>query len=257
MILELTRPLVVIDVETTGLNSQEDRIIEICITKIFPNGNEETFSSLINPDISIPTESTKIHGITDKDVKDEPGFKELAQKIFDFIDNCDLCGFEIRFDLSFLESEFKRCGIHYSNVEKIILDVQHIYYKLEPRNLSTAYLKYCGKSLEKAHRANIDVTATIAVLKAQLEQNNILPRDILDLQKFCIDPSWIDDEGKLMWYNGEATINFGKHKGKNLKYMYQNEPGYFKWIIEKDFSPKVKDIIKGAAEGIFPQPSSV
>ena len=256
MILKITKPLAVIDVETTGLNAQEDRIIDICITKIFPEGNEETLNSFINPLVNIPIESTKIHGITDKDVEGKPTFKEFAQKIINIINNCDLCGFQIKFDLDFLESEFKRCGVHYSKEGRIILDVKHIYYKLEPRDLSTAHLKYCGTSLENAHRANGYVRATINVLKAQLEQNDILPRDISSLQEFCNpkDPLWIDDEGKLMWYKGEAIINFGKHKGKTLRYISGNEPDYLDWVICQDFSSKVKNIIEEAIKGKFPEP---
>jgi len=153
--LQLTRPIAFIDTETTGLNNQEHRIVDICITKILPDGKEETLNSLINPTIPIPVESTEIHGITDADVQGKPTFKEFAQKIIDFIENCDLCGFNIKFDLSFLESEFQRTGVTYSKEGREILDVQHIYYKLEPRDLSAAHLRYCGKPLEKAHGAQI------------------------------------------------------------------------------------------------------
>jgi len=256
MILKIIKPLAVIDVETTGLNPQEDRIIDICITKIFPEGNEETFNSLINPLINIPIESTEIHKITDKDVEGKPTFKEFSQEILDFINNCDLCGFRINFDLSILESEFKRCGVHYSKEGRIILDIQHIYYKLEPRDLNAAHLKYCGTSLENAHRAYSDVRATINILNAQLEQNKILPRDISSLQEFCNpkDPSWIDDDGKLSWFRGKAIINFGKkHKWKTLEDVYKNDPGYLQWIINEDFSSQVKDIIKEALKGKFPE----
>jgi len=253
--LQLTRPLVVIDTETTGLNNREDRIVDISIIKILPDGKEEMLSSLINPTIPIPVESTEIHGITDSDVQGKPTFKEFAQKIIDFIDNCDLCGFNIKFDLSFLESEYQRAEVTYSHEGRKILDVQHIYYKLEPRDLSSANLRYCGKSLEKAHGAEIDVKATINILESQLKQNDELPRDISGLQEFCNpkDPSWIDDEGKFIWSKGEATINFGKHKGQTFEFMSKNEPDYFRWMAGADFSSEVKKIVEEAIKGEFPR----
>lgn len=246
----------VIDIETTGLNAQEARIVEISIIKIFPNGKEGTLSSLINPNIPIPIESTKIHGITDADVQGKPIFKEFAQKVIDFIDGCDLCGFGImRFDLLVLESEFKRAEIDYSKKERKIVDVLNIYHKVEPRDLSSAYLKYCGKSLGDVHRADIDARATIDILESQLERHNILPRDIFNLHEFCNpkDPLWIDDDGKLRWCNRKAVMNFGKHEGKTLEDISKNEPDYLQWIISKDFSPEVKGIIEEAIKGKFPE----
>ncbi|MBI3190633.1 3'-5' exonuclease [archaeon] len=254
--LQLIKSVVFIDVETTGLNTQQDRIVDICITKVKPDGNEESLSSLINPGIPIPIESTQIHGITDVDVAEKPTFRDIAPEIFNFIQDCDIGGFGIsKFDLFVLESEFKRAGINYSRQGKQIIDVQTIYHKLEPRDLSAAYTKYCGKSLENAHRAHIDVRATIDVLESQLEQNGDLPRDVIGLNKFCNpkDPTWIDDDGKLAWFKGEAIINFGVHKGKTLEFMYKNEPGYLQWIISKDFSPKVKGMAENGIKGKFPK----
>jgi DNA polymerase-3 subunit epsilon len=255
--LQLTRPIAFIDIETTGLNTQQDRIVDICITKIRPNGAEETLNSVINPNIPIPIESTQIHGITDTDVKGKPTFEEFAQKIIDFIDDCDLGGFGTKFDLSVLESEFKRVGINYSREGKQIVDVQRIYHKLEPRDLNAAHLKYCGKHLENAHRAHADVRATIDILESQLGQNNILPRDVSSLHEFCNpkNPIWVDDDGKFAWFEGKAIINFGVHKGKTLEIMHKNNPDYFNWMISKDFSAKVKDIAKDAINGKFPEPA--
>ncbi len=256
--LELTKPIAVIDLETTGLNKQEDRIIDICIIKILPNGQEEILKSLINPTIPIPLESTNIHGIKDEDVKDKPKFKEFAQKIIDFLDNCDLCGYGVNFDLRIIESEFKRAGINYSKEGRTVIDVKNIYFKLEPKDLGSAYSKYCGKDLEDAHRAENDVRATIDVLKAQLEQHDELPKEILALQKFCSlkDPSWIDDDGKIKWHNGKAIINFGTHQGKTLESLSKDNSDYLKWIISKDFSSEVKHIVNKAIEGRFPEPKS-
>ena len=255
--LQLTRPIAFIDVETTGLNTQQDRIVDLCVIKIHPNGAEETLNSVINPNIPIPIESTQVHGITDADVKGKPTFAEFAQKLIDFIDNCDLGGFGTKFDLLILESEFKRVGINYSREGKQIVDVQSIYHKLEPRDLSAAHLEYCGKSLENAHRAHIDVRAAIDVLESQLEQYNILPRDISSLYKFCNprDSTWIDDDGKFAWSERKAIINFGTHRGKTLEFVSKNNYSYLQWIINGDFSAKVKDIARNAINGKFPEPA--
>jgi DNA polymerase-3 subunit epsilon len=231
--------------------------VDICITKIRPNEEEETLNSFINPSIPIPIESTQIHGITDSDVEGKPTFGEFAQKIIEFIDDCDLGGFGTKFDLSFLESEFKRAGINYSREGRRVVDVLSIYHQLEPRDLNAAHLKYCGRPLENAHRAHIDVRATIDVLESQLRQNKSLPRDVSSLHEFCNpkDPAWIDDDGKFVWSEGKAIINFGKNQGKTLEFVSKNDPSYFQWIITKDFSAKVKDIAKDAINGKFPEPT--
>ncbi len=253
--LQLIRPIAVMDIETTGLNKQEDRIVDICITKILPNGEKETLNSVINPTIPIPIDATKIHGINETDVQGKPTFKEFAPKIIDFIDNCDWCGFNLGFDLPLLESEFKRARINYSNEGKKIIDVMKIYHKLEPRTLSSAHLKYCGEAFENAHRANADVKATIKILESQLEKHADLPRDVSELHEFCKNPLWIDDDGKFSWLNGKAIINFGKHTGTTLEDMHKNELSYLQWMMNADFSSKVKDILKDAIQGKFPKPT--
>jgi len=256
--LHLIRPIAFIDIETTGLNTQQDRIVDICIIKIHPNGTEETLNSTINPNIPIPIESTQIHRITDADVKEKPTFEEFAQKIIDFIDGCDLGGFGTKFDLLVLESEFKRVGINYSREGRQIVDVQIIYHKLEPRDLNAAHLKYCGKPLENAHRAHIDVRATIDILESQLRQHGTLPHDISSLHEFCNlkDPAWIDDDGKLAWVEGRVIINFGKNKGKTLEFLSKNDSSYLQWIISSDFTAKVKGIINDAINGRFLEPTN-
>ncbi|MCD4666665.1 3'-5' exonuclease [archaeon] len=254
--LNLKRPIAVIDLETTGVDRQNDRIVEIGITKIFPDGKEEILDSLINPEIPIPSEATEIHGIKDTDVQGKPIFKEFAPKIISFIDNCDWCGFNlIGFDLYLLESEFKRAEINYSSEGRKVIDVMRIYHKLEPRDLSAAHLKYCEKTLENAHRVNADIKATIDVLESQLEKHKDLPRDVSELDEFCNpkDPSWIDSEGKIIWSNNEAVLNFSGHKGKTLEYMQKNEMGFLLWVMSKDFSSEVKMIVKNAIEGKFPK----
>lgn len=254
--LQLARPIAFIDTETTGLNKQQDHIVDICIIKIHQDGREEKLSSLINPNMPIPAEATQIHGITDEDVKGKPTFKEFAPKLIDFIDNCDFGGFGLDFDLIILESEFKRAGINYSREGKQLIDVKNIYHKLEPRDLNAAHLKYCGKLLENAHRADIDVRATIDVLESQLEKHDILPRDVPSLREFCNprDPNWIDDDGKFAWSDGKAIINFGnKYKGKTFEFVLKDDFSYFQWIIKSDFSAKVKEIAENALNGKFPE----
>lgn len=255
--LRLTRPIAFIDVETTGLNTQQDRIIDISFIKMHPDGRQESLNFMINPCIPISAESTRIHGITDADVAGKPAFQEFASQILNFIQDCDLGGFGIsKFDLMVLEAEFKRAGINYSREGKQILDVQHIYHKLEPRDLSAAYMKYCNKQLEGAHKAHIDVKATIDVLESQLEQNDTLPHDITSLNEFCNPrhPTWIDSDGKFAWLGNDAVVNFGKkHKGHKLQDVSKSEPDYLQWMIRDDFSPEVKKIAEDAIKGKFPQ----
>src|SRR3989344_8210778 len=254
--LKLTRPITFMDIETTGLNFREDRIVDICITKVFPDGKEETLNTIINPTIPISAESTQIHGITDADVQGKPTFSEFAQKILAFISNCDWGGFNIiGFDLKFLEEEFKRTEIAYSNEGRKVIDVMKIYHKLDPRDLNSAHLKYCGSLLESSHGSHRDVKATIDVLDSQLERHSDLPTTVSALHELCNpkNPSWIDNDGKLSWLNGNAAINFGKHTGKTLEEMYKTNPDYLQWMINADFSPKVKNILKEVLTGKVPQ----
>jgi DNA polymerase-3 subunit epsilon len=159
----------------------------------------------------------------------------------------------------FLEFEFKRAGLIFSEGVRKIVDVKSIYHKLEPRDLNSAHIKYCGKPLENVHRANRDARATIEILKSQLNQHINLPKDILGLERFSNprDLNWIDDQGKLAWHNEKTIITFGKNKGKTLEELYKNDPSYFQWILNADFSPQVKEIIKEAAEGRFPKQKEI
>lgn len=252
----LKRPIVFIDIESTGVNPKQDKIIELGAIKIYPDGREEFLSSLINPGIPIPPDSIKIHGITNVDVSKKPSFKEFAPQLFEFIKDCDLGGFAInRFDLPILEAEFQRAEIPYSRKEKLIIDVLAIYHEFEPRDLSAAYKKYCNKKLEGAHRSNVDVRAAVDVFKSQIEQHKELPKDIEGLHLFCNkkDPKWIDSDGKFIWVEDAGVINFSKHQGRTLEDMKKNEAGFLNWIISKDFSPEVKKIAEDALKGIFPK----
>jgi len=256
--LSLDRPIAFIDTETTGTNPSQDRIVEIAVIKMHPDGQEELLNSLINPGIPIPPESTEIHGITDADVAGKPSFKEFSSHLFEFIKDCDIGGFSVyNFDLPILESEFQRAGILYSRFERRVVDVMAIYHQLDPRNLIAAYKKYCGKKLEGSHRAEADVRATIEVLKSQLEQHKELPRDIKGLHNFCSrkDPTWIDSFGKFVWSENDVIFNFGaKHKGKKLQDVAKEDPDHLNWIATvSNCSAEVKKITSDALKGVFPQ----
>ncbi len=255
MNIKITKPVVFIDVETTGLDTKSDKIIDITLIKIKPDGTEETINELINPNIPIPKEATEIHGIKDSDVLNKKDFKFHAQKIVEFINGCDLAGFNIiRFDFPILQNELNRCGANLSWNEKI-LDLQYLYHKLDPRDLSSAYRKYCNKELGKFHSSHSDAKASLEILEAQLEKHTDLPRDILELIEFSNlkNPNQIDLLGKFLWVNERATFNFGKHKGKTIEEISINEPDYFNWIIDGDFLPDVKQIAKEALSKKFPK----
>ena len=246
MNLKLEKPIVFFDLETTGLQITKDRIVEISILKIFPNGNKESNTWLINPTIPIPKETSLIHGISDDDVKNEPTFKELSNKILDIIKNCDLAGYNSnKFDIPLLIEEFMRCNIHLdmSKIKKI--DIQNIFHKLEARTLKAAYKFYCKKDLKNAHSAEDDTIATYEILLAQLEKYNELENNIEFLSEFSrIGDEFVDAAGFIR-YNKEGleTISFGKYKGVTLIEIWNDNPGYFSWISQADFPLYTKKIV--------------
>ena len=255
--LKFDRPIAFIDVETTGLSPYSDRIVELSILKIHPDGAEEYKSHRINPGIPIPAEATEIHGITDDDVAGEPRFRQYAAGIRDFLDDCDIAGFNvIRFDLPFLEAEFRRAGVEFTRRGRRLLDSQILYHQLEPRDLQAAYLKYCGKELEDAHTAEEDARAAAEILEGQLEMHPELPRDVDKLHAMCNprEANCIDAEGKFIWSGGEAICTFGRFKGWSLKQMATDDPEYLEWIANADFSTEVQEIATNALNGEFPEP---
>ena len=256
--LILNRPLAFIDVETTGVKPQLDRIVELSILKITPEGERTYNSKRINPQVPIPAEAVAVHGITDADVANEPIFKQYAKGIRDFLEGCDMAGFNIiKFDLPFLEAEFKRAKVEFMRKNRQIIDSMTIYHQKEPRDLSAAYLKYCGKKLEKSHAAEVDATATVEILDGQLEMYPDLPRSVEDLCAMCYETheNYIDPDGKFVWLEGEAVCNFGnKHYGKKLSIIAIENPEYLEWIKDKDFSDEVKAIVKNALRGVLPEP---
>ena len=255
--LILDRPIAFIDVETTGLNPYSDRIVELSILKIHPDGTNEYHSRTINPGIPIPPDATAIHGITDEDVANKPQFGQYAKSIRNFLEGCDIAGFNvIRFDLPFLETEFARANVEFSRQGRYLIDSQIIYHQRDPRDLQAAYQKYCGKEMANAHRAEEDAKAAAEILDGQLEIYQDLPRDVAGLGALCykVEENIIDAEGKFIWSDGEAVCNFGKHKGRLLREIAVENPDYLEWISHGDFSIEVREIAIKALNGEFPEP---
>ncbi|MDE6101033.1 MAG: 3'-5' exonuclease [Paramuribaculum sp.] len=243
MKLNLQRPIIFFDLETTGTNITHDRIVEISIIKVLPSGEEIEKTRRINPEMPIPAEATAVHHITDEDVASEPTFKQLAKSLKEMFTDCDIAGFNSnRFDIPLLLEEFHRAGIVLDMSKTRLVDVQTIYHKLEPRNLTAAYRFYCGKNLEDAHSASADTRATLEVLKAQLERYSELTNDIKSLSEFSSHGRNVDFAGRLVFNDdNKEVINFGKYKGKIAEEVLRNDPGYYSWIQQGDFQQNTKD----------------
>ena len=266
--IELKRPLVIFDLETTGLFPRRDRIIEIAAVKVNPDGTEETLEHLVNPGVPIPPETTAIHGVDDATVRNCPTFKDLADEIYAFFDGCDVAGFNSdRYDIPCLESEFVRVGRNFSAAVVNRLDVQRIYHKMEPRDLSAAVQFYCNRSHDGAHGALADAVATRDVLAAQLARANapgndgdryavLKGKDIEELDNYFVphDPLNADRSGMFRWRDGVLYVNFGKKKGTPLKTIMLKEPNFLRWILKGDFDPDVMAIAADALEGRLPRP---
>lgn len=247
MKLNITNPIIFFDLETTGVDVVKDRIVELCYIKVFPNGNEESKVMRINPEMHIPEASTAIHGITDDDVIDCPPFKEVAEELKACFEGCDLGGFNSnRFDIPLLFEEFVRAGVNIDFTRVRLVDVQNIYHKLERRTLVAAYKYYCGKDLENAHSALADTRATLEVLEAQLDHYpDTLQNDINFLADFSKMNNDIDFAGRFVRNDdGDAVINFGKHKGKRLADVLRVEPSYYEWMMRSDFSQNTKQVLQ-------------
>ncbi len=245
--LTLDRPLVVFDIESTGVSPRQDRIIELAAIKVMPDGSEVEQCWLLNPTIPIPPETTRIHGITDEIVKDCPTFRDKAQEIFEFFRDCDLSGFNAdRFDIPCLEEEFARVGMNFGELARRHIDVQRIYHRMEPRDLTAAVRFYLGRDHKGAHGAQADTRATLEVLKAQMAKYPSLPKTVEEMDEYLAphDPLNADRNGYLRWIKGQLCINFGKKKGQSLKRLMMNEPSYLRWILKGDFDTQVRMIVK-------------
>jgi DNA polymerase III subunit epsilon len=237
MRIKLKKPIVFLDLETTGVNPASDRIVEISLLKIHPNGNETQKTFLVNPEVDIPAAVTEIHGISNKDVKDAPSFKMIAKELVSIIEDADLAGFNSnKFDIPLLAEEFYRANTDIDLKKRNFVDVQVIFMKKEPRTLSAAYKFYCGEEIEDAHTAAADTKATFEVFKAQLDRYPDLGENIEEISSFSSHNKNADFAGRLVYDDeNEICINFGKYKGQKLKSVLTKDPGYYGWVQNADF----------------------
>lgn len=247
MQLNLKRPIVFFDLETTGVDVVNDRIVEISLLKVMPDGSKTVLSHRINPGRPIPPQSTAVHHITDEDVKDKPTFRELSQEIFDFFEGCDIGGFNSnKFDIPLLMREFQRIGVKFDIDSRKMVDVLNIFHKMEQRTLSAAYKFYCGKNLEDAHSAQADTMATYEILLSQLDRySDTLANDMEFLDNFSKFNKSRDLSNRIQMDNqGNAVFNFGKYRGESVEAVFRREPGYYAWMMQGDFAPDTKDVVQ-------------
>jgi DNA polymerase-3 subunit epsilon len=243
--LNLKRPIAFIDLETTGINVSTDRIVELSVLKIAPNGKEEWMTTRVNPEMAIPYKSTAIHGIKDEDVIKSPTFKEIARNLSAFLEGCDLAGYNaIKFDIPVLAEEFLRVNVDFSFRKRRYVDVQVIFHKKEQRTLSAAYQFYCKKELEDAHSSKADTAATFEILKSQLDRYTDLENDVEKLADFSSFNSNVDFAGRIILdENGVEVFNFGKHKGKPVEVVFNEEPAYYSWMMNGEFPLYTKKVL--------------
>ena len=248
--LNLERPLAFSDLETTGINTGTDRIVEIAILKVFPGGESESYVRRVNPTIPIPYGASKVHGIYDKDVAGEPTFSMMVTEIRTLLEGCDLAGFNSNlFDIPLLAEEFLRAGHDFDMTGRKMVDVQGIFHKMERRNLGAAYKFYCGKDLSEAHQAEADVRATYEVMLAQVERYPELKNDISFLHEFTANENIVDLAGKLYRNEkGAEAFSFGKYKGKAVSEVFRGDPSYYDWIMKQDFPLQTKKVLQGLKE---------
>jgi len=254
MELKLKKPIIFFDLETTGINIATDRIVEISILKVFPNGNKESKTWLVNPEIEIPKEASDIHGITNERVVTEPTFKELAQKVSEMIKGCDLAGFNSnRFDIPLLAEEMLRANVNFDMKNRVAIDVQVIFHKKEERTLSAGYQFYCGKSLDNAHSAEADTLATYEILLAQLKKYDDIENDVQFLSDFSTFNKRADFAGFIQFDEDEDEIfTFGKYKGRKVADILKNDKGYYSWIQNADFPLYTKKVLAEIKDVVFP-----
>lgn len=250
MQLNLKKPLVFFDLETTGISFSTDRIVQISYIKVMPNGTEKTANFFINPEMHIPEQSTAIHHITDEMVADKPTFREIAQTLANDLTGCDFAGYNSnRFDVPLLIEEFLRAGVDFDITKCHFIDVQNIFHKKEQRTLVAAYRFYCGKELEDAHSADADTRATYEVLLAQLErykddEKDPVQNDVAWLEQYSRMNRNVDPAGAFVYNEKEEPVfNFGKHKGKPVLKVLSDEPSYYKWMMDGQFALSTKQVL--------------
>lgn len=258
--LKLDRPLVVFDIESTGISPRADRIIELAAIRVETSGKKRSRDWLLNPTVPIPLETTAIHGITNEIVADCPTFADVAGEIRDFFAGCDLAGFNhTRFDIPMLCEEFTRVGIDFAVDGRRTLDAQRIFHQREPRDLTAALAFYCDEIFTEAHGASADTEATLRVLAGQFKRYPDLPRDMEELDRLLNprDPFSVDRSGRLRWVDNEITINFGRKKGRRLRDLVANDASFLNWMLRSDFPPDTRQIVRDAMDGKWPEPPPV
>lgn len=257
--LNLSKPLVFLDLETTGTQVGKDRIVEVCLLRVNVDNTYDIKTRLVNPEMLIPAEVEKIHGITNERVANEPTFSQLAHELNQFIGNADLAGYNSnKFDIPLLVEEFLRAGIDFELKNRRMIDVQNIFHKMEPRTLKAAYAFYCGQRLENAHSAEADTMATYEVFLAQLERyqgvdyedrdGNVsqpIVNDVKALHEFTTNSNWVDLVGHIAYKDQKEVFNFGKHKGVSVIEVFEREPSYYDWMMKADFPLSTKKVITG------------
>ena len=261
------RPIIFFDLETTGVNLLTDRIVELSVLKVFPDGTREVRSRRLNPEMHIPEEASAVHGIYDADVANEPVFRRISKNLYIFFEGCDLGGYNIlKFDIPMLTREFARAGLTFTTSGRRIVDAYNIFCRMEPRNLSAAYKFFCGKKMDNAHSAEADTLASFEIFEAEIRKYSQdtpdqLPEDVesfpgtLDeLHRFCLQNQMlaIDPEGRFRWKGDEAVVAFGRNAGTPLRKLAVDNPDFLRWIIRSDFSAEVKKIASDALKGEFP-----
>jgi DNA polymerase-3 subunit epsilon len=252
MSLKIDVPVCIFDLETTGIDVAKDRIVEIAVLRVEPDGTETLYTKRINPEMKIPPQATAVHGISDEDVKDAPKFKDLAGEIHDLIKDAYLIGFNSnRFDLPMLVEELLRAGIDVDLKKNKTIDVQVIFHKKEPRNLAAAYKFYTGKELNDAHSAEADVKATWEILREQVKKYDDLPDELNALSAFSSHNKSVDFQGRVVYdEQGREVINFGKYKGKLLENVLERDPGYYGWVMQADFPLYTKQVFKNVFDRV-------
>ena len=245
MELNLKNPIVFFDIESTGLNVATDRIVEISIVKINPDGSEEIKTRRINPTIPISPEAQKVHGISDEDVKNEPTFAQIAKSLAKWMEGCDIAGYNsMKFDIPLLSEEFLRADVDFDFRKRKLVDVQNIFHKMEQRTLTAAYKFYCQKDLENAHSAEADTLATYEILKAQLDKYPDLQNDVKFLAEFSTKSKFVDYAGRIVYNEKDVPVfNFGKHKGRAVTDVLKAEPSYYSWMMNGDFTRDTKKVL--------------
>ncbi len=258
MLLDLSRPLAFIDVQSTGLDPRTARIVRISVLKCAPDGDRHTRTALVNPGVPIPPGATAVHGLTDDDVADAPSFAAYARALAEHLDDCDIAGFGVeRFGAPLLEAEFRRAGVEFSRSDRAVIDTMRIFHLKEPRDLRAAHRKFTGGELPEGASAEEVLDAAVAILDGELETYDDLPRDVPGLNAYLnpVPQNALDPEGRFVWSDdGEAMFNFGRHRGRSLGVVAEETPDYLEWVAGRpDFSGEVRRIARDAIHGQFPE----